>query len=114
MYSWYLVLAQAKPASPQSSFMSTMVMMAVLFGIFYFLLIRPQQKQAKERRAMLAALKKGDNVVVAGGIHARIIEIGERVLTVEIADRVKVKVNRDAVAGLVQSDTGGDTGRKTG
>ena len=113
MQFWYLALAQAKPANPQAGFMSTLLMMAVLFAIFYFLLIRPQQKQAKERRAMLAALKKGDDVLVAGGIHARIVEIRERVLTVEIADRVKIKVNRDAVVGLNLPGVGVDTGAKT-
>ena len=114
MQLWYVALAQASPANQQSQLMSTLTMMAILFAIFYFLLIRPQQKQAKERRAMLAALKKGDNVVVAGGIHARIMEIGEGVLVVEIADKVRIKVNRDSVVGLLQRAGEAETGKKTG
>ncbi len=115
MSSWILALAESKaPAQPPSSFMSTLVMMGILFAIMYFLIIRPQAKQNKERRAMLDALKKGDHVVVAGGIHARIVEIGERVLTVEIADKVKIKVNRDAVVGLLRTETTGDTGTGKG
>lgn len=107
MSQWFVALAQASgaPASPQGSIFSTLTMMVVIFAIFYFLLIRPQQRQAKAHRAMLSALKKGDSVVVAGGIHGRIVEVEERTLLVEIADRVKVKVNREAVAGLANAET---------
>jgi preprotein translocase subunit YajC len=80
------------------------VPLILMFAIFYFLLIRPQQKKAKEHREMVGNLKKGDRIVTSGGIHGRITAVDETVLTVEISDRVRVKVNRGNVAG-VQSTT---------
>jgi len=101
-----LLLAQAAPpaTTPQQSIFSTLSMMAIIFLIFYFLLIRPQQRQLKEQRKLLDSLQKGDNVVTTGGLYGRIIEVGEKVLTVEIAEKVKVKINRDAVAGVVRPE----------
>ncbi len=74
-----------------------------IFVIFYFLLIRPQQKKQKKHREMLGTLKKGDRIVTGGGIHGKITGISDRVLTVEIADRVRVKVERGQVSSLVQA-----------
>jgi preprotein translocase subunit YajC len=75
----------------------------LMFVIFYFLLIRPQQKKTKEHRQMVANLKKGDRIITSGGLHGRITGIDETTLTVEIADRVRVKVARGNVGGMVQS-----------
>ena len=74
----------------------------LMFVIFYFLLIRPQQKRTKEHRQMIANLKKGDRIVTSGGIHGRITGMDESTLTVEIADRVRVKVARGNVSNLAQ------------
>jgi preprotein translocase subunit YajC len=71
-----------------------------MFVIFYFLLIRPQQKKAKEHRELVQNLKTGDRVITAGGIHGRITGMDETTLTVEIADRVRVKVTRGSVSGI--------------
>ena len=73
-----------------------------MFVIFYFLLIRPQQKRTKEHRQMISNLKKGDRIVTSGGIHGRITGMDESTLTVEIADKVRVKVARGNVASLAQ------------
>lgn len=70
----------------------------ILFVIFYFLLIRPQQKRAKEHKAMLAAIQKGDNVVTNGGIHGRVAAVHEDSVSVEIASGVTVKVSKEAIA----------------
>lgn len=70
----------------------------VLFVIFYFLLIRPQQKRAKEQKAMISALQKGDSIVTSGGIHGRIASVNEDTVMVEISDGVKVKISKEAVA----------------
>jgi preprotein translocase subunit YajC len=78
-----------------------LILMGAMFAIFYFLLIRPQQKKSKEHRQLLANLKKGDRVVTSGGIHGRITGMDESTLTVEIAEKVRVKVARANVAGLV-------------
>jgi len=74
----------------------------LMFVIFYFLLIRPQQKRTKDHRAMIGNLKKGDRIVTSGGIHGRITGMDEATLTVEIADKVRVKVARANVSGLSQ------------
>ena len=74
----------------------------LMFVIFYFLLIRPQQKRQKDHRSMVSNLKKGDRIVTSGGLYGRITGIDETALTVEIADKVRVKVARSNVSALVQ------------
>lgn len=78
------------------------VPLILMFVIFYFLLIRPQQKKTKEHRQMIESLKKGDRIVTSGGLHGRITGITESTLTVEIADKVRVKINRGNVSALFQ------------
>ncbi|MCP4690233.1 MAG: preprotein translocase subunit YajC [Desulfobacterales bacterium] len=75
----------------------------IIFVIFYFLLIRPQQKKTKEHQKMIENLKKGDQIVTGGGIYGRITGMDDAKLTVEIADRVRVKVARGNVSALVTS-----------
>lgn len=89
------VIAQA--AAPQGGGMSMIIMMVVLFGLMYFMMIRPQMKRQKEHRALVAALAKGDEVVTNGGIAGRVEEVGETFITVEIAANVKIKVQKGAV-----------------
>ncbi|HEX9948894.1 MAG TPA: preprotein translocase subunit YajC, partial [Thermodesulfobacteriota bacterium] len=78
--------------------------MGLLFAVFYFILIRPQQKRQKEHRQLLESLKKGDKVVTTGGIQGTIVALSDNVVTVEIADKVKVKVGRSYIAGLMKSE----------
>ena len=73
----------------------------LMFAIFYFLLIRPQQKKAKQHKAVLAALKKGDRVVSSGGLHGVITGLSDDVVTLEIAPKVRVKVSRGSIAGVM-------------
>jgi preprotein translocase subunit YajC len=80
--------------------MFPLLMMLSIFVIFYFLLIRPQQKKAKEHRQFLENLKRGDRVITSGGLCGEIITIGDQVLTLEIADKVRVEVGRGHVAGF--------------
>lgn len=82
---------------------SGFIPLILMFVIFYFLLIRPQQKKTKEHRQMVANLKKGDRIVTSGGIHGRITGMDDATLTVEIADKVRVKVARGNVSALAQS-----------
>ncbi|MDM8526504.1 preprotein translocase subunit YajC [Desulfococcaceae bacterium HSG8] len=77
------------------------VPLILMFVIFYFLLIRPQQKKQKEHQEMLRNLKKGDRVMTNGGIHGRITSIDEVTLTLEIADKIRIKVNRSYIAALL-------------
>ncbi|MFH1624546.1 MAG: preprotein translocase subunit YajC [Pseudomonadota bacterium] len=72
----------------------------LMFVIFYFLLIRPQQKKAKEHRDILKDLRKGDMVVTTGGLHGKITGLADTIVTLEIADKVRVKVSRSQIAGI--------------
>jgi preprotein translocase subunit YajC len=76
--------------------------MAVIFVIFYFLLIRPQQKKQKELKALLDNLAYGDTVMTTGGIHGKITGLAEAVITLEIADKVRIKVARSAIGAVLQ------------
>ena len=91
------VIAQAAAAQPAGGGMSMIIMMVVLFGLMYFMMIRPQMKRQKEHRALIAGLAKGDEVVTNGGIAGRVEDVGETFITVEIAANVKVKVQKGAV-----------------
>jgi preprotein translocase subunit YajC len=72
-----------------------------LIAIFYFLLIRPQQKKAKEHRSMLTALKKGDKIISSGGLHGEITGLTDDAITMEIAPKIRVKISRGSVAGKI-------------
>ena len=77
----------------------------VFIVIFYFLLIRPQQKKAKEHQAMLGRIASGDEVVTAGGILGKVVEVGDTITTIEIADGVRVKVQKFQITSLVPKGT---------
>ncbi len=81
------------------------IMMTVIFGIFYFLLIRPAQKKQKETKDMIANLKHGDMVETSGGIQGKVTALTEALVTIEIAPNVRIKVNRAHIAGVVQKTT---------
>jgi len=72
-------------------------MLLIIFAIFYFLLIRPQQKQVRQHQDLIKGLKRGDEVITSGGIHGRIVEIEGAVVVLEVADRVKIRVVKDQV-----------------
>jgi preprotein translocase subunit YajC len=85
--------------------LAPLLMMVVFIAIFYFLLIRPQQRKAKEHQAMIAKLAAGDEVVTSGGLLGRVIEVGDSFVTVEIAEGVRVKVQRFQVLSLMPKGT---------
>jgi preprotein translocase subunit YajC len=72
----------------------------LIFVVFYFLLIRPQQKRQKEHKGMVEELKRGDNVITAGGIHGTVTAVADNIATVEIANNVRIKVTRSSVAAV--------------
>ena len=78
------------------------ITMGIIFVIFYFLLIRPQQKKQKELKAMLDNLAYGDTVMTTGGIHGKITGLADAVITLEIADKVRIKVARSAIGAILQ------------
>ena len=81
--------------------MTSMLFFVGMIVIFYFLLIRPQQKRAKEHRKMVEAIGKGDEIVTNGGVLGKIVDVGEQYLTIEIADGVQIKLQRNAVATVL-------------
>lgn len=97
-------VAQAAPASTGFD-IASMLPLVILFVIFYFLLIRPQQKKAKEHKSMVSNLKKGDEIVTQGGIVAKVLKVSENFLTCEIANNVEVKVQSHAVSTVLPKGT---------
>jgi len=92
----------AAKSTGTDSFLTGILPLILIFVVFWFLLIRPQQKRAKEHRALIAAIKKGDEVMTAGGIVGKVIKAHESSPTVEveIADNVRVQIARGQIAGL--------------
>jgi preprotein translocase subunit YajC len=78
------------------------ITMVVIFVIFYFLLIRPQQKKQKQLKVMLDNLAYGDTVVTSGGIHGKVTGLADAIVTLEIADKVRIKVSRSAIGTILQ------------
>jgi preprotein translocase subunit YajC len=97
--------AQAQGAPAQGNALMQFLPLVLIFVVFYFLLIRPQTKRAKEHRAMVAALEVGAEVVTNGGILGRVTELGEQYLSVEIAPNVNVKIQRHTVAQVLPKGT---------
>lgn len=88
----------------QSGGFGALVPLILMFAIFYFLLIRPQQKKQKQHRQMVQNLKKGDRVMTSGGLYGRITGLTDTVVTLEISEKVRVKVARSNITGSAQSD----------
>lgn len=95
----------AGAAGSAGSEIMTFLPMIAIFVVFYFLLIRPQQKRAKETKAMLAALQKGDEVITAGGIVGKISKLDDQYATIEIAPSVEITVQRGAVSQALPKGT---------
>ncbi len=92
--------AFAEGAAAQGGGFASFVPLILIMVIFYFLLIRPQQKRVKEHRNVIEALKKGDKVITGGGFYGTVTDVKEDFMKVEIADGVRVKVKRDTIVGL--------------
>lgn len=87
-----------------SAFDSMLLPMAACFLVFWFIVIRPEKRQRKEREAMLGALKKGDEVITSGGIHGRVAQVKGDVVTVQVADGVRLRISLAAVQNKVTDD----------
>jgi len=109
----YAMPGGAPQGAAEQSMWMTILPMLLIFVVFYLLLIRPQQKKAKEHKAMLDALKKGDAIITQGGIYGKIVSIADDVAIVEVADKVKLKIARSAIAGLVTTPSGEETKEKS-
>ena len=104
MLDFFINNAWAAEAPQQGGIMS-MLPLFILFAVFWFFLIRPQMKQAKEHKTMVEALAKGDEVVTNGGMLGKIKEIGENFILLEIAKEVQVKIQRNAISTVLPKGT---------
>ena len=96
---------QGAATAPQGSPMTSFILMGVVFLAMYFLMFRPQMKRAKEHRELVSKLQKGDEVLTSGGLAGRIEDLGDHFITVEIADRVSIKVQRGAITAVLPKGT---------
>ena len=101
---FFIASAHAQDATQPGGLMSFLPLI-IIFVIFYFLLIRPQMKRAKEHKKLVAELGNGDEVVTNGGILGRITNVGESFITVELTDNVQVKVQRHAISNVMPKGT---------
>ena len=102
--NFFIDTAWAQTGSTSDSIMGFLPLI-VIFVLFYFLLIRPQNKRQKEHNEMVAALEKGQEVVTGGGVLGKVSDVGELWVTIEVADGVEVKVQKSTVATLMPKDT---------
>ena len=88
-----------------SDFLVQLFPLVLIFVVFYFLLIRPQQKKAKEHQALISKISTGDEVVTTGGILGKVTEVGDSFVTIEVADGVRIKVQKFQVGSLMPKGT---------
>lgn len=101
---FFIASAYAQDAAPQGGLLSFLPLI-VIFIVFYFLLIRPQTKRAKEHRQLVEKLAAGDEVVTNGGLLGKITHVGDSFVTLELADNLKIKLQKHAVASVVPKGT---------
>ena len=101
MVDFAYAMAPGPAGGGNSGIMSVLPLMIGMFAIMYFLIIRPQQKQRKDREALLAAIKKGDRVVTSSGLFGTVVGLSEHTVTLKVADQVKLEFERTAVARIV-------------
>ncbi len=97
MIETILAMAPQDGSGGGQSMVSTLVFFALIFVVFYFMILRPQQKRAKERQKMLDSLKKGDKVITSGGMHGKVVNVEEAIVLLDVGDNVKLKFDRSAI-----------------
>ncbi len=96
------IFAMAPQGEGGGSMVSTLIMFGAIFAIFYFMIIRPQQKRAKERDRMLSEVKKGDKIITSGGIHGTVAGLDEKTVLIDVGNNVKIKMERSAIGSIAQ------------
>ena len=99
-----IAYAQAIPGIGGPGQMLSFLPLVLIFIIFYFLLIRPQQKKAKQHQEMLGKLKKNDDVMTSGGIYGKVISLADNVVTLEVAPNVRIRVNRPQISTVITNE----------
>ncbi len=103
-------MAQAPNGGGSGAVMTQLLFFAAIFAIFYFLLIRPQQKQKRDRESMLRSVKKGDRVVTSGGLYGTVVGLNEQTMTLKVADSVRLDFDRSALGRIVNTSTDKESG----
>lgn len=101
---WDVVYAQTAQLPSGPSTLVSFLPLILVFLIFYLLLIRPQQKKAKDHREMLGKIKKNDEVMTAGGIYGKVISLTDTVVTLEVAPNVRIRVHRPQISELIKGE----------
>jgi len=107
MVDYAYAAGQVPGGQGSGSMMVQLVFFAAIFAIFYFLLIRPQQKQKRDREAMLSAVKPGDRVVMSSGLHGTVVKLSDSGVTVKVADQVRLEFDRSAIGRIVPAGNEG-------
>ncbi|HOZ05854.1 MAG TPA: preprotein translocase subunit YajC [Arenimonas sp.] len=97
--------AAQSAAAPAAGGFGPLIMIAVMFVVMWFLMIRPQMKRQKEHRELISKLSKGDEIITSGGIAGRVDDLGDNFITVEIADNTKIKLQRNAITAVLPKGT---------
>lgn len=97
--------AQAAPAASGTDSLLSLLPLVLMFVVLYFIMIRPQMKKQKEHKAMIEALQKGDEVVIAGGVLGRVSKLGDSLLHIEVANGVELQVQRPSVIQVLPKGT---------
>jgi preprotein translocase subunit YajC len=92
-------------AAPQGGGLQLIIMMAIFFGIMYFMIIRPQQKRAKEHRELINSISKGDEIIAGGGIIGKVVNLGDNFIEMSVAEGSTIKVQRQAVSAVMPKGT---------
>jgi len=100
-----LAHAQAAGGAEGPGFIATILPLVLIFVIFYLLIIRPQSKRMKQHREMVQNLDKGDEVVTGGGFYGRVVRVSDDAVTVELAEGVRVKAQRDSIQNVLPKGT---------
>jgi len=108
----YAMGGPGSAAGGQGGGLTSLIPLILMFIIFYFLLIRPQQKKAKEHKEMLAGLKKGDRIITSGGLYGQVVTLDEETISLEIADKVRVKIGKGYVAGMLKNSSQEQSSKK--
>lgn len=97
-----ILLAMAPAGGGGGGMVQTLIMFGAIFAIFYFMIVRPQQKRAKEREQMLSNVQKGDKIVTSGGIHGTVVGLEDKTVLLQVSDNVKIKIEKSAVATVLK------------
>jgi len=102
---FFISNAMAAGEAPQGGGLQLVFMVALFFGIMYFMIIRPQSKKAKEHASLLDSLSKGDEIVTNGGILGKIVKLGDNFVEIKVSDNSNIKIQRHAIASVMPKGT---------